>query len=411
MGASRVRLLVAALVATVVVLCLVLAVAWLSPGEDGPGASRVADGVAAAPERERVGPGVETRGAASSGGSGGALGDSLVPPTWRAEFAEARAWALRMRGGTGPLDDLLATYDAVAAVTLLRKVSGEDIAPHDVFLLSALAEVRAASFDLDFDGRFSEAELRLDTRLSYYSNPAVMAALDTDGDGMMSEVERRAGRRAQFELEQRVLEDLGARVLLPRFDLDRDGALSAAERASAGAGYDADGDGVVSDEEWARAGLAAGERAYERVDEAMKAELPASRPIADPSAEAFDLDGDGRMDAEETRAWHDAVIAARRAVDSERYRAVARDRDLNGDGSVDAAEWLRFTASLSARVTREISVSLVDADRDGVVSQADVEAFRGWYQAGAARADVNLDGVIDASDLRLVVELARAAGD
>ncbi|MEZ6162904.1 MAG: hypothetical protein R3B67_00530 [Phycisphaerales bacterium] len=209
-----------------------------------------------------------------------------------------------------------------------------------------------------------------------------MGEFDADGDGILSEDERRAMRdamRAEW---------------MERFDLDGDGELSREERMAMRQSmfeqsprgqelmrqFDADGDGVLNAEE-----QAAMEAYQEQQREQRRAEELAQ----------YDTDGDGQLSREERQAqreeqsnrWGDAM------------RNAANEFDRDGDGVLSIEESQEAYQVFQERREIDQFINNFDSDGDGSMGAADYSAFLSHYEQGDMSADVNRDGVVNSQDL------------
>lgn len=144
--------------------------------------------------------------------------------------------------------------------------------------------------------------------------------------------------------------------------------------------FDADGDGILSDEE----------------RQALQDEIQRRRDQWEARMiDRYDRDGDGVLSERERRAMM-------RDMERQRERQMRRmlaEFDRDGDGELDADE--RALAWQTMRERREIDafVRRFDSTGDGRITTADFNAFLVLYHAGDPRADVNRDGSIDALDI------------
>lgn len=206
------------------------------------------------------------------------------------------------------------------------------------------------------------------------SPPLQLQQLDADGDGTVSRREFEIARAADFR----------------RLDRDRDGALTEAEflgdqeagparnrRAERYAEIDADGDGLVREDEY----FAFGRRQFT----------------------AFDANGDGRVTPAEFRAASES--AGDRSQDGGRDMFAALDRD--GDGYIAVAE---------LEESRALAFSQLDANEDGVLT---VDEFTRSGRADAPERfrtlDANGDNRVTEAEYRalarVIVQRADTDGD
>ena len=215
-----------------------------------------------------------------------------------------------------------------------------------------------------------------------------MTEFDADGDGILSEEERRAmgeAMRAEW---------------MERFDLDGDGELSREERMAARQAmfeqsdrgqalmrqFDKDGDGVLNDEEQA---------AMEAYQQQQREERR-----ADELAQ-YDADGDGRLSRDERRTqreeqrdrWGNAMDDAR------------NEFDRDGDGVLNIEESQEAYRVFQERREIDRFVNSYDSDGNGSMGPADYSAFLSDYELGNMSADVNRDGVVNSQDLTAYTDM------
>lgn len=212
------------------------------------------------------------------------------------------------------------------------------------------------------------------------------ARMDTDGDGIVSEAEFAAGyavmQARREEWRQREIE---------RFDLDGDGEVSDAERRAAWEErraemrlrrYDADGDGVLNEAEQARADEDEARRQAER-DERLLGE--------------WDLDGDGAIsDAERQAAREDQM---QRAANQRQSFVSQFDRD--GDGTLNVDESYDAFSTMTEARDQQRFVREYDSDGDGTLSVFDLDSYMQRFNAGDMSSDANGDGALTPADIEL----------
>ena len=223
---------------------------------------------------------------------------------------------------------------------------------------------------------------------------ARMTQFDLDGDGFLSKEERDAMREA-FQAER-----------LARFDLDGDGEVSREERRAARQDrfensdrgqalmrqFDANGDGVLDDEEQA---------ALDAHNEEQRAARDAER-IAQ-----YDLDGDGELSAEERQIQRDEQRAQWETM---RADATA-EFDVDGDGQLNIDEQQNAMDAWMERRAIDRFVSQFDTNGDSVVNSSDYDTFAADYGNGDHAADVNGDGVVNTDDLGAYRDLVTRSGN
>jgi Ca2+-binding EF-hand superfamily protein len=211
---------------------------------------------------------------------------------------------------------------------------------------------------------------------------ARMARFDADGDGILSDEERKAMREAMRD-EWRA-----------KMDLDGDGEISREERMAARQArfensergqalmrrFDLDGDGVLNADEQAA------------LDEYNQEQRQARR---DEQLAQYDADGDGEISREERQVQREDQRAQ---WDQLKDEAVI-EFDLDGDGVLNIEEQQDAINAYLARREIDRFVSQYDRDGDGQMGSGDYESFVSDYGAGNPSADVNNDGVVNSLDL------------
>ncbi len=139
---------------------------------------------------------------------------------------------------------------------------------------------------------------------------------------------------------------------------------------------DADGDGRVTPEEFAAAGMdrrgRGGEearRGHRRGDGPRDRRRPRDR-FGEEAFDAADADGDGNVSREE---WRELPRAARSAARERRFARM----DENGDGALEAGEWAPDVERLRA----------LDADGDGRLTRREMREGRGRDRHAKAPGD------------------------
>lgn len=211
---------------------------------------------------------------------------------------------------------------------------------------------------------------------------------DADGDGILSEEERREMMRAMRE------------EWMARMDLDGDGELSREERMAARQSmfensergqelmrqFDADGNGVLDEaEQAAMEAYQQEQREQRRADELAR----------------YDTDGDGQLSRDERRAQRDE----QRQNWGDRMEDARLEFDRDGDGVLSIEE--SREAYEVAMQRREIDqfLSRYDSDGNGSMGNADYSAFLSAYERGDTHADVNRDGVVNSQDLAAYTDM------
>jgi len=214
------------------------------------------------------------------------------------------------------------------------------------------------------------------------------AAYDLNGDGVIDLVEERAAKGAPS----------GEIDPIARWDTDGDGTISEAEKAAAEAAirerreremlaaYDLDADGVLSD----------AEREAMNAPKREAAERQRAWELA-----FYDTDGDGVLSPGEERAMRER----REALVQQVERAMVERFDGDQDGVLSRPEQEAALRTL-VREFEDLRLALaVDTDADGVADGRDLIEWARRVREGAAGADLNADGAVDALD----VEWAREA--
>lgn len=191
--------------------------------------------------------------------------------------------------------------------------------------------------------------------------------------------------------------------LLERFDADGDGVLSDEERKASHEvfraerearrqqwlleQYDANGDSVLSATELARQEADETARAEARAERITKAEQLA--------IETYDLDGDGALaDDEKEAARH-----ARREYMARQHEAMQTLFDADGDGSMTQAERTTMHDTMGQMFGEMRFVRSFDSNGDRAVTTADMPAYMDLFLAADGRADIDGNGVVNEADL------------
>ncbi len=184
---------------------------------------------------------------------------------------------------------------------------------------------------------------------------------DTNADEQVDDAERQAAR-AKMEAERQAARERMKQELLEK--------------------YDADGDGVLSDEERRQAG-----DAMRRLREVQDRRSPQRDRMRREAMQRFDTDGDGEL-SEAERANAKAQYEQQKADFISRF-------DADGNGSLEGAE--REAAREQMRTERENR--RLDVNRDGSVDDLDIHAAMNRVAGEQRLHDFNRDGVNDANDL------------
>lgn len=349
----------------------------------------------------------------------------------RSERLEAaRAWLREHRPDLSPRE---AEFQAQLFAMYEELLDAEDLSLAKATALSESQLLGLWVMDADGDGRLSEEEalagMNMMMQMDIGTNEYFKDRFDTDGDGVVSEEEAEAGRMLMFETTMPLMNVMIERATLVAWDTNADGVVDDAERA-AGEGAlafsDFDGDGVISDMERMMAFqpllLEMGQAMVllEQPDQmALQAEIQAEMTRIQeglmPDQDDFDLDGDGQLSSIELEAFNQAMIAAVQEVQRASMEAVQHSAarfmlaqfdiainrlDLNGDGALSDEEWEAGYTDLRVERDQKLFNYFYDADRDGRVSDREVARFMDAYEKRSPYADANLDGRVDANDLR-----------
>lgn len=210
---------------------------------------------------------------------------------------------------------------------------------------------RMDEFDLDGDGMLSDLEK---VAMGFKLRKEFLADHDLDADGKMSRDEWRAFQRSMFEQTPQ------GQQLMTQFD--------------------ANGDGVLSEEEQAALDAHLDQREQDRKSEERA---------------RMDTDDDGDVSEDERRAarqqerefWQNQMRAAESSFDYD------DDNELNIEESQDAWDaWVEYQ-TVDSFITR------YDSDGDHRMGPADYDQFLSDYDRKNTSADVNNDGQIDVADI------------
>lgn len=211
---------------------------------------------------------------------------------------------------------------------------------------------------------------------------------DANGDGILSEEERAEMMRAMRD------------EWMARMDLDGDGELSREERMAARQSmfensergqelmrqFDADGDGVLNEEEQAAM-------------EAYQQEQREERRAQDLAR--YDADGDGQLSREERRTQRDE----QRQNWGNRMEEATIEFDRDGDGVLSIEESQEAYAVYQQRREIDQFIAKYDVDGNGVMGNADYSAFISAFETQDPHADVNRDGVVNSQDLAAYTDM------
>ncbi len=211
---------------------------------------------------------------------------------------------------------------------------------------------------------------------------ARLMEFDADGDGMLNEEERDALANS---FRQRMID---------RFDADGDGIVSIEEQFAARREsmlnsrrgqrmrdqFDADGDGTLNEEELAAMNAEMDNREAERLAEIVS---------------EYDLDGDGEMSLEETVAMQDQQFMERR----QQMDQFAIQFDQDGDGNLNADERLDARDTMIEQRELDRFRRRYDTNGDGEIGTSDYDRFTDAYGKKEPYADVNRDGIYNMDDV------------
>ncbi|MBL7134001.1 MAG: hypothetical protein ISS78_07885 [Phycisphaerae bacterium] len=182
-----------------------------------------------------------------------------------------------------------------------------------------------------------------DEREAYYAEYRERAKIiqwDKDNDGKLSDAERQAMETQQAEWKKRS-EEARWKYTLQRWDADKDGKMSAEETAAKEA----------QEAEWKQRA-----EQYRREQEELRKQ--------------HDADGDGQLNADERKAYYDAI----------RAKWELRQWDKNKDGKLDEAETKARDDQRAAQrrrseeYRRKWELQRWDKNKDGELDEAEIKA-------------------------------------
>lgn len=346
-----------------------------------------------------------------------AASDGLQPFFGGDQNSAARRWVLENREINDDTDRLYAEVEATMLELLDDLLSGEELEVGSMIGFMSMMQGAERAADANLDGVIDDEErARAESFFDFENNPAghpyLAARFDTDGDGVLSPEEEAAAEAGFQNMAMSAFQPAMELMSLHTLDADGDGFVTDAERAAAGDGArDFDGDGEISDGERQMAAMSTVGPVMMRVMSAVEGDGGGiGGPDSDLSMDQFDFDGDGEYSDDEVDAFREARSAEiqtwREQYEQARLERDLNQNDLNSDGVIDLDE-RRLAINASRQRGNEALVMVrYDGDGDGAIGQTELQDFTRWYRDGAPRADANADGVVDASDLQLMMELA-----
>lgn len=118
-------------------------------------------------------------------------------------------------------------------------------------------------------------------------------------------------------------------------------------------------------------------------------------------AQGFDADGDGRLSENE---WQDAR-PAQQAYFEQLGRDFVAQNDRDGDGALNDIERQAAAEGIRGQLAESNARRTLDTDRDGQFSQSETSQFMTAFQSGSAQADLDGDGVIGSKDMDLFMKV------
>lgn len=288
--------------------------------------------------------------------------------------------AERFKAMDGDRDGFV-TVGEQAAYLLAKHAAGRELTEEQHAALEQIAKAIVADADADKDGRLSLAELRAPGADQL---AAMFKSADTNNDGYATLDEMRASiRRAR----------LGDKT---PDAADRDAIEAKAQQSLTL--FDFDGDGRVSFVEMRRfREIEASAPAAPTMDEAAVQKFLDAKP----DFAALDLDKNGKLTQAELTGW--GRLWLRRAGpqyqdDFRQKSLVFLGYDTDGDGRISRAEWdaganARRIETDEQRVDRlvesfaALTFADLDADKDGVVTEKEIEAATERLGRGAPDKD------------------------
>lgn len=221
-----------------------------------------------------------------------------------------------------------------------------------------------ADLDSDRDGRISASEASANAGFN-----SRFSVIDADGDGYATEAEYRGYAANAKTPGDGGQEGATASTSWADLDTDDDGRISTMEASSnAGlnsnfASIDSDGDGYLTDSEYRSYASASG----------SASEIPQWDALAE-----LDSDGDGRIGSDELVGFVGTFAAM----------------DADGDGSVTDAEYRASLAASGATGDGRGAWSVMDRNRDGLLSKTEIDGFSDSFKS----MDADSDGYVSNSE-------------
>ncbi|TVS06561.1 MAG: hypothetical protein EA423_05490 [Phycisphaerales bacterium] len=254
---------------------------------------------------------------------------------------------------------------------------------------------------------------------------AQQAASESDNDA--NEPQERAGRRG--DRRGRGGDNAWNREIDPDdLDAQLEAQLRRAERMQRWMldRFDTDGDGVLNEEELARMQEFQERRMNQmrdRLEQAWGGEIPLTNEEMMAYAGVI-----GRQMGEARREMmqdflRDQGVSSFRDLSPEQRRQmgpVMRDAmqnmqqdfinqyDSSGDGRLSAADRERAANDIRDQISTMQNLRLIDLNRDGNISPAEIQHYLDRFNRGDPTADLNGDGVVDVRDLQIFNEVISA---
>eukprot|EP01083_Nonionella_stella_P194288 716678_1 len=265
-------------------------------------------------------------------------------------------------------------------------------------------------FDADNDGRIDASELAQACNISLLEAQNIIAQYDVDGDGQLDPQEfEQLKQQVLDQQRQGMTNTMNANQQYNQFDADDDGRVDANELANACnisvveaqniiAQYDVDGDGKLDAQEFEQLKQQILEQQRQAMSNKMGAnqeyneldanddgrvdanELGKACNISEQEARniiaQYDVDGDGKLDAQEFEQLKDQIMEEQRANVSNRFDENTKYNpfDANDDGKVSAQE-LANACNISHREA-QLLIQQNDTDGDGYLDTQEFERLK-----------------------------------